>query len=102
MPEQEIKITPVNTNDEDIKELTKRYDDLYAKVIQLMDEFDEMRQLGGAGSGGGKELVCYNAEVVCDDTHPGYVYFRIDEDMTSIKDIYVDVYPLPYKSPVTL
>ena len=100
MSEQETKITPVDTNDEDIKELTKRYDDLYAKVIQLMDEFDEMRQ--GYGSGGGKELVCYNAEVVCDDAHPGYVYFRIDEDMTSIKDIYVDVYPLPYKSPVTL
>ena len=102
MPEQETKITPVDTDTEDIKTLTKRYDDLYAKVIQLMDEFDEMKMMGGTGLSNTKELVCYNAEVVCDTTHPGYVYFRIDEDMTSIKDIYVDVYPLPYRSPVTL
>ena len=102
MPNEETKLTPVNTNNEDIKVLTGRYDDLYAKVIQLMDEFDEFRTMGGTGSGSGKELVCYNAEVLCDATHPGYVYFRIDEDMTSIKDIYVDVYPAAYKSPVTL
>jgi len=102
MPEQEIKITPVNTDNEDIKELTKRYDDLYAKVIQLMDEFDEMNQLGNAGSGSGKELVCYNAEVYCETDDPGYIYFRIDEDMTSIKEIYVDVYPTDYTSPVIL
>ena len=102
MADSETKLTPVDTNDEDIKVLTKRYDDLYAKVIQLMDEFDEMRMMGVSGSGSGKELVCYNAEVVCDEDHPGYVYFRIDEDMTSIKEIYVDVYPLAYRSPVTL
>jgi len=102
MTEQETKLTPINTNNEDIKVLTSRYDDLYAKVIQLMDEFDEMNQLNNAGSGSGKEVVVYNAEVVCDADHPGYVYFRIDEDMTSIKEIYVDVYPASYRSPVTL
>ena len=102
MPTEETKIAQVNTNDEDIKVLTKQYEELYAKVAQLMDEFDEMSQLSGFGSGSGKEVVAYNAEVYCDHDHPGYVYFRIDEEMTKVNNIYVDVYPTDYRSPVTL
>ena len=102
MPNEEVKLAQVDTSAEAIKTLQKVYEELYAKVVQLMDELDEMRQLGGYGSGGGKEVVAYNAEVYADHTHPAYVYFRIDEEMTKINNIYVDVYPLPYRSPVTL
>ena len=100
MPEQEIKIAQADTNAEAIKTLQKIYDELYAKVMQLMDEFEERNLL--VDSGGGKEVVAYNAEVYCDHDHPGYVYFRIDEEMTKVNNIYVDVYPTDYRSPVTL
>jgi len=100
MPNEEVKLAQLDNNAEAIKKLQKFYDDLYAKVIQLMDEFEERGLL--IDSGGGKEVVAYNAEVYADHTHPAYVYFRIDEEMTKINNIYVDVYPLPYRSPVTL
>jgi len=102
MAEQETKIAQVDISAEQINQLQKNYDELYAKVAQLMDEFDEMSQLSGFGSGSGKEVVAYNAEVYCDHDHPGYVYFRIDEEMTKVNNIYVDVYPTDYRSPVTL
>ena len=98
MPEQETKLTPVNTNNEDIKELQKSYDYLYAKYVQLSDEFEERNQ--PVDPGVNKEIVVFNAEVVCDATYPGYVYFRIDEDMTKLNNIYVDVYPTNYRSTV--
>jgi len=100
MPNEETKLPQVDTNAEEIKKLQKIYDELYAKVMQLMDEFEERNLL--ADSGGGKEVVAYNAEVYCDTDHPGYVYFRIDEEMTKVNNIYVDVYPTDYRSPVTL
>ena len=100
MPNEEIKLAQVDTNAEAIGKLQKIYDELYAKVMQLMDEFEERNLL--ADSGGGKEVVVYNAEVYCDTDHPGYVYFRIDEEMTKVNNIYVDVYPTDYRSPVTL
>ena len=102
MAKEEIKIAQVDISAEQINQLQKNYDELYAKVAQLMDEFDEMSQLSGFGSGSGKEVVAYNAEVYCDHDHPGYVYFRIDEEMTKVNNIYVDVYPTDYRSPVTL
>ena len=100
MPNEETKLPQVDTNAEEIGKLQKVYDELYAKVMQLMDEFEERNLL--ADSGGGKEVVAYNAEVYCDTDHPGYVYFRIDEEMTKVNNIYVDVYPTDYRSPVTL
>ena len=100
MPNEETKIAQLDTNAEEIGKLQKVYDELYAKVMQLMDEFEERNLL--ADSGGGKEVVAYNAEVYCDTDHPGYVYFRIDEEMTKVNNIYVDVYPTDYRSPVTL
>ena len=100
MPDEETKLPQVDTNAEAISKLQKVYDDLYAKVVQLMDEFEERGLL--IDSGGGKEVVVYNAEVYCDTDHPGYVYFRIDEEMTKVNNIYVDVYPTDYRSPVTL
>jgi len=100
MPTEEVKLAQVDTNAEAISKLQKIYDELYAKVAQLMDEFEERGLL--IDSGGGKEVVVYNAEVYCDTDHPGYVYFRIDEEMTKVNNIYVDVYPTDYRSPVTL
>jgi len=100
VPDEETKLPQVDTNAEAISKLQKVYDDLYAKVVQLMDEFEERGLL--IDSGGGKEVVVYNAEVYCDTDHPGYVYFRIDEEMTKVNNIYVDVYPTDYRSPVTL
>jgi len=100
MPNEETKIAQVDTSAEAIKELRKIYDELYAKVMQLMDELEERNLL--VDSGGGKEVVAYNAEVYCDTDHPGYVYFRIDEEMTKVNNIYVDVYPTDYRSSVTL
>jgi len=100
VPNEEIKLAQVDTNAEAIGKLQKIYDELYAKVMQLMDEFEERNLL--VDSGGGKEVVAYNAEVYCDHDHPGYVYFRIDEEMTKVNNIYVDVYPTDYRSPVTL
>jgi len=100
MPNEETKIAQVDTSAEAIKELRKIYDELYAKVMQLMDELEERSLL--VDSGGGKEVVAYNAEVYCDTDHPGYVYFRIDEEMTKVNNIYVDVYPTDYRSSVTL
>ena len=100
MPNEETKIAQVDTSAEAIKELRKIYDELYAKVMQLMDELEERNLL--VDSGGGKEVVAYNAEVYCDTDHPGYVYFLIDEEMTKVNNIYVDVYPTDYRSSVTL
>jgi len=100
MPNEETKLPQLDTNAEEIGKLQKVYDELYAKVMQLMDEFEERNLL--VDSGGGKEVVVYNAEVYCDTDHPGYVYFRIDEEMTKVNNIYVDVYPTDYRSPVTL
>jgi len=100
MPTEETKIAQVDTNAEAISKLQKIYDELYAKVMQLMDELEERSLL--VDSGGGKEVVAYNAEVYCDHDHPGYVFFRIDEEMTKVNNIYVDVYPTDYRSPVTL
>jgi len=100
MPNEETKLPQVDTNAEAISKLQKIYDELYAKVMQLMDELEERNLL--VDSGGGKEVVAYNAEVYCDHDHPGYVYFRIDEEMTKVNNIYVDVYPTDYRSPVTL
>jgi len=100
MPTEEVKLAQVDTNAEEIGKLQKVYDELYAKVMQLMDEFEERNLL--VDSGGGKEVVVYNAEVYCDTDHPGYVYFRIDEEMTKVNNIYVDVYPTDYRSPVTI
>jgi len=100
MPTEEVKLPQVDTNAEAISKLQKIYDELYAKVMQLMDELEERSLL--VDSGGGKEVVAYNAEVYCDHDHPGYVYFRIDEEMTKVNNIYVDVYPTDYRSPVTL
>jgi len=100
MPNEETKIAQVDTSAEAISKLQKIYDELYAKVMQLMDELEERSLL--VDSGGGKEVVAYNAEVYCDTDHPGYVYFRIDEEMTKVNNIYVDVYPTDYRSPVTL
>ena len=100
MPNEEIKLAQVDTSAEAIGKLQKIYDELYAKVMQLMDEFEERNLL--VDSGGGKEVVAYNAEVYCDHDHPGYVYFRIDEEMTKVNNIYVDVYPTDYRSPITL
>jgi len=100
MPDQEIKIAQVDISAEQISELQKKLDELYAKVAQLMDELEERDLL--VDSGGGKEVVAYNAEVYADTDHPAYVYFRIDEEMTKVNNIYVDVYPVDYRSPVTL
>ena len=100
MPNEEVKLAQVDTNAEAIGKLQKIYDELYAKVMQLMDELEERNLL--VDSGGGKEVVAYNAEVYCDHDHPGYVYFRIDEEMTKVNNIYVDVYPTDYRSPVIL
>ena len=100
MPNEETKLPQVDTSAEEIGKLRKVYDELYAKVMQLMDEFEERNLL--VDSGGGKEVVAYNAEVYCDTDHPGYIYFRIDEEMTKVNNIYVDVYPTDYRSPVTL
>ena len=69
MPNEETKIAQVDTSAEAIKELRKIYDELYAKVMQLMDELEERSLL--VDSGGGKEVVAYNAEVYCDTDHPG-------------------------------
>jgi len=100
VPDEETKLAQVDTSAEEIGKLQKVYDELYAKVMQLMDEFEERNLL--VDSGGGKEVVVYNAEVYCDTDHPGYVYFRIDEEMTKVNNIYVDVYPTDYRSPITL
>ena len=100
MPDEETKLAQVDTSAEEIGKLQKVYDELYAKVMQLMDEFEERNLL--VDSGGGKEVVAYNAEVYCDTDHPGYIYFRIDEEMTKVNNIYVDVYPTDYRSPITL
>ena len=101
MAEQETKIaqTPID-NTPEINKLQKAYDDLYAKYIQLSDELEERNQPVDAGVS--KEIVVFEAEVTCDADNPGYVYFRIDEDMTKVLNIYVDVYPTDYRSPVTL
>ncbi len=100
MANQEIKLTPINTNVEDIGKLQKAYDNLYAKYIQLLDELEERNQ--PVDPGVDKEIVVFNAEITCDPSNPGLAYFRIDEDMTKVNNIYVDVYPAAYKSPVTL
>jgi hypothetical protein len=102
MSKEETTLTPIDTNTEDIGKLKKTVDDLYAKVSQLMDELEEKNQLTSSGTGGGKEVVAYSAEVTCDATYPGYVYFRLDNDMVKVNDIYVDVYPVSFRSPVTL
>jgi hypothetical protein len=99
---QEVKLTPIDTNANDISTLQKKFDELYAKVIQLMDELEEKNQLTDSGTGSSKELVAYSAEVTCDATYNGYIYFRIDEDMTKVNNIYVDVYPVSFRSPITL
>jgi len=98
MPNEEVKILQTNNTDEKIKELQKSYDYLYAKYVELSDEFEERNQ--PVDPGVNKEIVVFNAEVVCDATHPGYIYFRIDEDMTKINNIYVDVYPTDFRSTV--
>jgi hypothetical protein len=100
MPNEETKILQVDTTSEDIKTLQKSYDELYTKYVQLLDEFEERNQ--PIDPGVNKELVTYSAEITCDATYPGYCYFRIDEDMTKVNNIYVDVYPVDYRSPVTL
>jgi hypothetical protein len=102
MANQEVKLTPIDTNTNDIKTLQGKYDELYAKVSQLMDELEEKNQLTDSATGGSKEVVAYSAEVTCDATYNGYVYFRIDDEMTKVDNIYVDVYPVSYRSPVTL
>jgi len=102
MPNPETKLQPIDTNTEDISKLQKAYDTLYATVKQLMDELEEKNQLTNSGTGGGKEVVAYSAEVTCDATYPGYIYFRIDEEMVKVNNIYVDVYPVSYRSPITL
>ena len=100
MPDQEPKIIQVNNNEEQISRLQKSYDELYSAFKALSDEFEERNQPIDPGIN--KEIVVFNAEVTCDATYPGYVYFRIDENMTKINNIYVDVYPVDYKSPVTI
>jgi hypothetical protein len=102
MANQEVKLTPIDTSANDISTLQKRFDDLYAKVSQLMDELEEKNQLTDSGTGSSKEVVAYSAEVTCDATYNGYIYFRIDDEMTKVDNIYVDVYPVNFKSPVTL
>jgi len=100
MPGEETKIIQVDNSAEQISKLQKSYDELYAKFMQKMDEWEEGNQPVEAGVN--KEIVTYSAEVTCDADHPGYVYFRIDEDFTKVNNIYVDVYPIDYRSPVTL
>ena len=99
MPKEETKIAQINTDTTaEIGRLQKAYDDLYAKYIQLSDEFEERNT--PVDPGVSKEIVVFNAEVVCDADNPGYVYFRIDEDMTKVNNIYVDVYPTYFRSTV--
>ena len=101
MAEQETKIAQTNTDTTaEIGKLQKAYDDLYAKYVQLSDEFEERNQ--PVDPGVSKEIVVFNAEVVCDADEPGYVYFRIDTDMTKVNSVIVDVYPTDYRSPVTI
>jgi len=100
MLNQETRIIQKDANTEEIGKLQKAYDTLYAKYVQLSDEFEERNQ--PVDPGVSKEIVVFNAEVVCDASNPGYVYFRIDEDMTKVNNIYVDVYPTDYRSPVTI
>jgi hypothetical protein len=97
---EETKLTPIDTNVDDINKLQKSYDELYAKFVQISDEFEERNT--PVDPGVNKEVVTYSAEVTCDATYPGYVYFRIDEDMTKVNNIYVDVYPVSFRSPITL
>ena len=98
MLNQETRIIQKDTNTEEIGKLQKSYDYLYAKYVELSDGFEERNQ--PVDPGVNKEIVVFNAEVVCDATYPGYVYFRIDEDMTKLNNIYVDVYPTNYRSTV--
>lgn len=101
MPEQETKIAQIgNDNTAEIKRLQKSYDELYSAFKALSDEFEERNK--PVDPGVSKEIVVFNAEVTCDADNPGYVYFRIDEDMTKVNNIYVDVYPTDYRSPVTI
>ena len=41
MPNEETKLPQLDTSAEEIGKLQKVYDELYAKVMQLMDEFEE-------------------------------------------------------------
>ena len=101
MSKEETKIAQTNTDTTaEIGRLQKAYDDLYAKYTQLSDEFEERNQ--PVDPGVNKEIVVFNAEVVCDADEPGYVYFRIDTDMTKVNSVIVDVYPTDYRSPVTI
>lgn len=102
MDNQETKIIPIDTNTNDIGNLKKKLDELYAKVSQLIDELEEKNQLTDSGTGSSKEVVTYSAEVTCDATYPGYIYFRLDDEMVKVNNIYVDVYPVSFRSPVTL
>ena len=99
MPDQETKIAQTNNDTTaEIGRLQKSYDELYSAFRALSDEFEERNQ--PVDPGVNKEIVVFNAEVVCDASNPGYVYFRIDEDMTKVNNIYVDVYPTDYRSTV--
>ena len=99
MPDQETKIAQIgNDNTVEIGKLQKSYDILYAKYTELSDLFEERNS--PVDPGVNKEIVVFNAEVTCDASNPGYVYFRIDEDMTKVNNIYVDVYPVDFRSTV--
>ena len=99
--DQETQIAQTNTDTTaEIGKLRKAYDDLYAKYIQLSDEFEERNT--PVDPGVSKEIVVFSAEVTCDASNPGYVYFRIDTDMTKVNSVIVDVYPTDYRSPVTI
>ena len=63
-----------------------------------MDELEEKNRTGETGTN--KEIVTFSAEVTCDASNPGYVYFRIDEESSKVNDIYVDVYPTDFRSTV--
>ena len=101
MSKEETKIAQTNTDTTaQIGRLQKSYDELYAAFRALSDAFEERNQ--PVDPGVSKEIVVFNAEVVCDADEPGYVYFRIDTDMTKVNSVIVDVYPTDYRSPVTL
>ena len=89
----------MSTEDE-LKKLNKSYDNLYAKYIELLDTIEERNR--PVDPGVEKVVTVFNAEVTCDASASGYVYFRLDNDMTAVNNIYVDVYPVDYRSPITL
>ena len=84
--------------EEEVKKLNKNYDELYAKVTELIDTIEERNRPVDPGIE--KVVTVFNAEVTCDATYSGYIYFRLDNDMTAVNNIYVDVYPVPYRSTV--